>query len=96
MSTPLHKAIRREVLVGKQAYTVTIAPTGIKIVPKGRRKGQEITWEDLVSGTTELDIKLKQSLAANGRESPAARRPALAARRSPFSRRAGGGARPRP
>ena len=81
MSIPLEKALRREVLVGKQAYTVTIAPTGIKIVQKGRRKGQEITWEDLVSGTTELDIKLKQSLAANGREERPARSSSVAGHR---------------
>ena len=48
--TPLDKPLRRELMLGDQAYTLTIDPTGLKLVEKGRRNGVEIRWADLVTG----------------------------------------------
>ena len=62
MATKLTKEIKREVDIGEEVYTVTLSPAGLKIVLKGKRKGYEITWSDLVTGTVELDIRLRQSL----------------------------------
>ena len=31
-------------------YTLTVSLTGLNLVPKGRRKGYELAWVDLVSG----------------------------------------------
>ncbi|MBD9478096.1 hypothetical protein [Pseudoxanthomonas sp. PXM02] len=48
--TPLDKALRRELTLGDKAYTLTIDPTGLKLVEKGRRNGVEVRWADLVAG----------------------------------------------
>ena len=48
--TPLDKPLRRELTLGEQAYTLTIDPTGLKLVEKGRRNGVEMRWTDLVAG----------------------------------------------
>jgi hypothetical protein len=41
---------------------VTIAPDGLKIVRKGRRKGQAFAWRDFVSGEAALAHALNASL----------------------------------
>ncbi|MGE5639440.1 MAG: hypothetical protein ACM30H_05040 [Clostridia bacterium] len=64
MATKLDKALRREVTIGGKPYMLTIDPLGMKLVPKGRRKGQEIAWEALVSGQAALAQALNASLAA--------------------------------
>jgi hypothetical protein len=60
--TPLDKPLRRELQVGEQAYTLTIDPVGLKIVEKGRRKGLELSWQDLLSGDAALATALQASL----------------------------------
>ncbi|UOV06099.1 hypothetical protein MUU77_12585 [Pseudoxanthomonas sp. F37] len=59
--TPLDKPLRRELMLGEQAYTLTLDPTGLKLVPKGRRNGVEIRWADLVSGDAALAAALQAS-----------------------------------
>jgi hypothetical protein len=64
MTTRLDKTIKRErelELDGK-LYTVSVSPQGIRIVPKGGRKGHEISWETLLSGEAELRRDLNRSL----------------------------------
>ncbi len=61
--TPLDKLIRREVTVGDATYTLTIDPEGLKLVPKGKRKGVALKWIDLVSGDAALATALQASLA---------------------------------
>ena len=63
MITKLDKELRREILIGKQAYVVTLSPLGIKLTPKGRRKGYELAWESLVSGDAELAAALRAATA---------------------------------
>jgi len=53
--TPLDKPLRRELTIGEQAYTLTIDPTGLKLVEKGRRNGVEMRWADLVTGAATPD-----------------------------------------
>jgi hypothetical protein len=48
--TKLDKPLRREVAIGDQAYTLTIDPEGLKLVPKGHRNGVSYSWKELVSG----------------------------------------------
>ena len=64
MITRLEKPLRREVLIGKEAYVVTLTPLGLKLVPKGRRKGLELTWDSLVSGDAELAAALRATVAS--------------------------------
>jgi len=41
---------------------VSMSPEGVRIVPKGKRKGHEISWETLLSGDAELRRDLNMSL----------------------------------
>ena len=63
MTTPLDKPLRRELVVGEQAYTLTIDPTGLKLVEKGPRNGVDVRWSDLVSGDAALAAALQASTA---------------------------------
>ena len=65
MTTKLDGALKRELLIGKQPYTLTISPAGLTLVLKGRRKGLEIEWVGLVSGDAALATSLNASLTAN-------------------------------
>ena len=65
MATKLDKPLRREVSIDGRPYMLTIAPLGMKLVPKGKRKGQEIAWEALVNGEAALAQALNASLAGS-------------------------------
>lgn len=67
MTAKLDSPIKRELKIGKELYTVSISPDGVKIALKGRRKGREISWETLLSGDAELTQQLKMSVDAYGR-----------------------------
>ena len=60
--TPLDKALKRELRVKKQAFVLTIDPDGLKLTKKGRRKGIEIAWKDLISGEAAMAVALNASL----------------------------------
>ncbi len=62
MMTPLDKPLRRELHIDGQPYTLTVAPDGLKLVEKGRRKGIALRWQDLVSGDAALATALQASL----------------------------------
>ncbi|HEY4529285.1 MAG TPA: hypothetical protein VIG97_02990 [Luteimonas sp.] len=62
--TPLDKPLKRELQVDDALYTLTIDVDGLKLVPKGRRKGLELAWRDLVSGDAALATALQASLEA--------------------------------
>ena len=64
MTTRLEGALKREIEVDGHPYTLTIDPAGLKLVPKGRRKGYELAWSALVSGEAALATALNASLAA--------------------------------
>jgi hypothetical protein len=67
MPPRLTEPIKREVQLDGQLYTVTIAPKGVHIAPKGKRKGHELSWKDLASGDAELNRDLIRSLAKGRR-----------------------------
>lgn len=62
MATKLEKDLKREIAIDGKPYMLTISPTGLKLVPKGRRKGLELTWQALVSGDAALASALNASL----------------------------------
>ena len=64
MTTKLDKALKREITVDGVAYTVTIAPEGIKVVEKGKRKGHELSWQSIVTGDARLAEDLRLSIDA--------------------------------
>jgi len=62
MATKLDKPLKREIEVAGKPYMLTIAPEGLKLVPKGKRKGQELSWDALVRGEAALAAALNASL----------------------------------
>ena len=64
MATPLTKPIKRELDLDGKLYTVTISPDGVKVVEKGKRRGQELSWQAIVSGDASLTQDLRISLDA--------------------------------
>jgi len=64
MTTKLEGQLKREIAIGDDAYTLTLAPEGFVLARKGRRKGLEIRWADLVNGEAALATALNASLTA--------------------------------
>lgn len=73
--TELKSPLHREIKIGTAAYRLTIDPQGFKLVLKGRRKGLEIAWCDLVNGEAAMAVALRASLTAPivAREKPSRR-----------------------
>lgn len=65
MTTRLEKQLRREITIRGETFVVVLDPDGLKLVAKGRRKGLELAWEDLVSGEAALATALAASLNRN-------------------------------
>jgi hypothetical protein len=62
LTTKLRSPFKREVAIAGDDYTLTITPDGFKLVPKGRRKGYELSWRALVTGDAALATALNASL----------------------------------
>ena len=62
MVTKLEKPLKRELDINGESYILTIAPEGLKLVRKGKRKGRALAWKDLVSGDAALAAALTASL----------------------------------
>ena len=62
MATKLDKSLKREIDIDGKPFMLTLSPDGMKLVPKGRRNGLEISWKDLVSGDAALATALNASL----------------------------------
>jgi hypothetical protein len=65
MTTRLAGVLKRELSIGRDEYTLTLSETGFTLALKGKRKGLEIRWSDLVSGDAALATALNASLTAN-------------------------------
>lgn len=61
--TPLDKPLRRELQIEGKPYTLIVDPQQLKLMEKGRRKGIELSWTDLVNGDAALATALQASLA---------------------------------
>jgi len=64
MTTKLDKPIKREIEHAGVLYTVTITPEGVRVVEKGKRKGRELSWGEIISGDAELVEALRISVDA--------------------------------
>jgi hypothetical protein len=65
MTTKLDGSLKREIDIDGAPYVVTLAPDVMTLVLKGKRKGLELRWSDLVSGEAALATALNASLTAN-------------------------------
>jgi len=64
MAVKLEKTIKRELELEGRTYTIAIAPEGVKVTEKGKRKGREISWRSIINGDAQLAEDLKNSLDA--------------------------------
>jgi hypothetical protein len=64
MTTKLEGTLKREILIDGMPYTVTLDPTGLKLVPKGKRKGYELEWSAFISGDAALATALNAAMAS--------------------------------
>ena len=62
--TNLDKPIRRGLQLNDKTYTLLIDAKGLKLTEKGRRKGIDLTWADIVSGDAGLAAALQASVNA--------------------------------
>ena len=62
MTTKLTSAFKRELDVNGEKYTLTVSPEGFKLVQKGKRKGIELNWANIVNGEAALATALNASL----------------------------------
>jgi hypothetical protein len=62
MTTPLDKTLKRELSIDGHLYTVTLSPEALILTLKGRRKGLQLTWRELVTGEAALAAGLNASL----------------------------------
>ena len=70
MTTKLDGPLKRELSIQGKPYTLTLSPNGMNLAPKGRRKGYELAWVDLVSGEAALATALNASLARGPKPEP--------------------------
>jgi hypothetical protein len=68
MTTPLDKTLKRELSIDGHLYTVTLSPEGLTLTIKGRRKGLQLVWRDLVTGEAALAAGLNASLSELGEQ----------------------------
>lgn len=75
MATVLDKALRRQVTIDGDYYTVVIDPEGLRLTAKGKRTAQvELRWQDLLSGDAALAVALNASLSPQMTGDAAARK----------------------
>ena len=49
MTTKLERPLKREIVIDEKPYTLTIDAAGLKLVEKGRRNGQEVSWKQILA-----------------------------------------------
>jgi len=66
MTTKLEKPLKREISINGEPYVLLLTPDGLKLTQKGKRKGLELGWKDIVGGEAALAAALKASLEQAG------------------------------
>jgi hypothetical protein len=93
MTTRLDKTLKRELTLEGRTFVVAISPEGLKLTLKGKRKGQELRWDDLISGDAALAAALNASVGTFDRSESLVKagrnRPALVKPKSPSRVRKG-------
>ncbi len=62
MATKLDKVLKREIELDGNSYIASISPEGVKVTKKGFRKGNEITWRQIIGGEASLNADLSASV----------------------------------
>jgi hypothetical protein len=69
---PLQKTLKRALNIDGRDYVLAISPDCLRLVPKGKRKGLELKWEELVSGEAALAVALRASIGRSEPQTPRA------------------------
>jgi hypothetical protein len=69
--TKLEKPLRREIDINGEAHVLVISPDGLKLTVKGKRRGHELSWADLVRGNAALATAPNASVEATNEDSSA-------------------------
>jgi hypothetical protein len=93
MTTKLDSPLKRELMILGKPYTLVISTKGLALTPKGRRKGYELGWVDLVSGDAALAVALNASLARGPKPRPDLTKAPRSPAAKPKSTRASGAKR---
>jgi hypothetical protein len=88
MTTRLDKTLKRELTLEGRTFILAVSPEGLKLTLKGKRKGQELRWGDLVSGDAALATALNASLGTFATDETPSRKPAPPPRKSAAPARA--------
>ena len=62
--TKLEKTLKREIAIKGKPFVVTLSPDGLRLTEKGKRKGLDLAWQDLVNGEAALATALNASLSS--------------------------------
>ncbi len=62
MATVLSKPLKRALNIDGADYVLTITPEGFTLTPKGKRKGQSLSWAAVLSGDAALASALQASV----------------------------------
>ena len=87
MTTRLDKTLKRELTLEGRTFILAVSPEGLKLTLKGKRKGQELRWGDLVSGDAALATALNASLGSFAPDGAPARKPEKPPRKAARPRR---------
>lgn len=64
MTVPLNATLKRALTIGSRDYVVTLTNETLKVTLKGKRRGVELTWANIVSGDAALAVALQASIGA--------------------------------
>jgi hypothetical protein len=62
MVTKLDRPVRRELRIGEKPYVITISHDRLRVAVKGRRKGRELFWEELVGDEDAGAVSARQTV----------------------------------
>ena len=64
MTTLLNQVLKRSLQIDGREYVATLTPESLKLTLKGKRKGIELKWAELVGGEAALAVALHASIGA--------------------------------
>ena len=64
MTTPLHATLKRALTIEGREYVVTLTNETLKVTLKGKRRGVELAWANIVNGDAALAVALHASVGA--------------------------------
>ena len=66
MTTKLSNTFKRELDINGEKYTLTVSTEGFRLVVKGKRKGVELAWAQIINGDAALATALNAAVAEGG------------------------------